>query len=345
MSRWAAVLAGGGGTRFWPLSTPTRPKQMLPLSGGAPLLVQTIGRIRDLIPPDRILVVTSRALGRATQRLLRDIPQHNLLLEPRAASTAPALAWATAVAARRDPSATVLSLHADWHVDDDASFRAVADHALLVAEAHDVLVTVGIVPSRPEVAYGYIVPGSPVDGEVRAVERFVEKPNAKEAAALIAAGALWNSGLFAWTAARFFAETRAVASEIAPHLGRLEDGDVEGFFEAVTPIAIDRSHFERSEHVVCVPGRFPWDDIGTWSALARVRPRDERGNVLVGDGYARDAHDCVVWADDGAVVIDGVCDLVVVRAHGVTLVTTRERADHLKDLLEHLPPEIRRRRE
>ncbi len=341
MSRWAAVLAGGSGTRFWPLSTSETPKQMLPLAGPDPLLVQTIRRLRGLIAPERILIITGERLAERTRRLLPELPPDNILAEPRAASTGPALAWATAVAAQEDERASVLSLHADWYVGDDEAFRAGAGEALDVAERHDVLVTVGVVPTRVDVAYGYIIPGDPLGGGARRVARFVEKPDAGRAAELIKAGALWNSGLFAWTAARFFAETDAVAKEIAPQLPALRGGDITGFFRGVTPIAVDVSHLERSRRVAVVAGKFPWDDVGTWTALARVRPRDADGNVAVGDVVAREARDCVLWSDEGPVIVDGVKNLVVVRANGVTLVTTTDRAQYLKALLEALPARLR----
>jgi mannose-1-phosphate guanylyltransferase len=341
MSRWATVLAGGSGTRFWPLSTPNRPKQFLPLSGDRPLLEEAVHRLRRLLPPERVVVVTGAGLVAQTRALLTDVPGENVLGEPQAASTAPALTWATAAVQERDPDASVLSLHADWHVGDEEAFCLAAARALEVAERHDVLVTVGIVPSRPETGYGYIEPGDELEGDARRVRRFIEKPDAARAGELIAAGALWNSGLFAWTASRFAAETEAHAPEIAPHLPRLAAGDVAGFFAAVTPIAVDVSHFERSDCVAVIPGNFPWDDVGTWGALARVREPDDGGNVTVGTAVARDSRRCVLWADDGAVVADGVTDLVIVRARGVTLVTTRERAAQLKALLEDLPAELR----
>jgi mannose-1-phosphate guanylyltransferase len=197
------------------------------------------------------------------------------------------------------------------------------------------------VPSRADVGYGYIIPGERLDGDARAIARFVEKPDAQRAAALIAEGALWNSGLFAWTARRFAAETAAHAPEIAPHLGRLEDRDVEGYFRAVKPVAVDVSHFERSRRVAVIPGKFPWDDVGTWGALGRVREKDSAGNVLIGEAITAAASNSVVWAGDGPVVLFGVKDLVVVRANGVVLVTTAERSAHLKDLLASLPPKLR----
>lgn len=343
MSRWAAILAGGSGTRFWPLSTPTVPKQFLPLATAQPLLADAVDRLAGLIPAERILVITGRAHADDTRHLLPRLDPAHILAEPRAASTAPALAWATAVAAARDPDAAVLSLHADWWVGDDAAFRATADRALTAAERHDALVTVGIVPTRPDVGYGYIERGEPLGDGVWAVARFTEKPDADRAAALVAGGALWNSGLFAWTARRFFAETAAHARELAPGMAQLRAGAVPAFFAAVTSVAVDVSHFERSTRVVVVPGTFPWDDVGTWAALARVRARDGQGNVVVGDAVVRDSSDTIVWEDQGGgLVVDGVQGLVIVRANGRVLVTTRDRASRLKDLLERLPEPVRR---
>lgn len=341
MSRWAVILAGGAGTRFWPLSTPTRPKQFLPLAGTQALLGEAMTRLDGLVAPDHVVIVTGRALVEATRRLVAPYGPVRVLAEPRAASTAPALAWATAEAAARDPDATVLSLHADWWVGDAAAFRTAADQAFAVAAGRDVLVTVGIVPTRPDVGYGYIERGAEVAPGVWAVERFTEKPDAERAAALVSRGALWNSGMFAWTARRFFAETVEHARELAPHLDRLRAGDVEGFFAAVTPVAVDVSHFERSRRVVVLPGRFAWDDVGTWGALGRVRGGDEAANVAVGPVTLHECARTVAWSDGDPVVVDGVEGLVVVRANGRVLVTTHARAARLKDLLDHLPPAVR----
>jgi mannose-1-phosphate guanylyltransferase len=341
VSRWAAVLAGGSGTRFWPLSSPSRPKQLLPLAGDVPLLVEAVRRLDGLIPPERLLVITGRALHAETRRLLAALPEQHVLAEPRAASTGPALTWATAIARAADPEAVVLSLHADWWVGDAAAFRHSAGRALDAAVRHDALVTVGVVPSRPETGYGYVERGRQLEPDVWAVARFTEKPPAERAAELIAGGALWNSGLFAWTAARFFAETTAHAPEIAPHVATLMAGDVAAFFAAVRPVAVDVALYERSTRVVLVPGAFAWDDVGTWAALARVRGVVDDGNVVVGEAWARASRGCVIWAGEGPVVVDGVQDLVVVQANGRVLVTTRERASRLKELLEALPASVR----
>lgn len=338
--RWAVLLAGGSGTRFWPLSTPQTPKQLLPLAGAGSTAEDAVERLTGLIPRERVLVVAGEALAPRLRSLL-NLPAENSLIEPRAASTAPALIWATWEAQRRDPDAEVLSLHADWAVGDAAAFRRTADVALTTARAHDRLVTVGVVPSRPETGYGYIVPGAPLDGGARTVARFSEKPDAATALDLMAAGALWNSGLFAWTARRLLSEVARHTPEVAAALPKLQAGDVAGFFRAVTPISIDVGLLERSDTVAVVTGAFAWDDVGTWQALARVRPKDPSGNVVVGWGALQESHDCIVWSEHDAVVLCGVKDLVVVQANGRILVMPTERAAQMKQLLDALPAEIR----
>lgn len=339
--RWAVVLAGGVGSRFWPLSTAARPKQLLPLAGARPLVVDSVARLAGVVPPERVLLVTSRALQQTIQAALPDVPRANVLAEPFAASTAPALAWATARARASDASATVLSVHADWTVGDPAAFRSTAAAALDLAEREGAIVTVGARATRPEIGYGYIVPGEPMGGgSARKILRFVEKPSATEAARLIASGALWNTGMFAWTAERFHEELARHTPELASALSALDRGDVEAFYRAAKPVSVDVGLFERTTAGVVVAGDFGWDDVGSWAALRRVRTADGAGNVAVGAVHTVDASGCVVWSEDGPTVLDGVADLVVVRARGIVLVTTRERAPHLKELLARLPPEL-----
>ncbi len=336
---WAVVLAGGSGLRFWPLSSPGRPKQLLPLAGAKSTAEETLDRLAGFIPPARILVVAGAIAPLLIERLSLD--PANVLVEPRAASTGPALVWASQEAARRDPNATVLSLHADWAIGDPAPFVEAARSAVSAARGHDRLITVGIVPSRPETGYGYIVPGTPLDAGAHTVARFVEKPNAGTALTLMAEGALWNSGMFAWTPKRLFAEIRAHTPEIAPHLSLLEAGDVKGFFAAVPSISIDVGVLERSDAVAVVPGPFDWDDIGTWEALARVRARDANGNVGVGPVAFPESSDCIVWSEGIPIVVGGMKDVVVVQANGRILVLNRADAADLKRVLESLPADIR----
>ena len=337
--RWAVILAGGVGSRFWPLSTATQPKQLLPLAGAEPLLADAVRRLGPLVPPERTLIVTSQALQAPTRAALPMVPAANVLAEPFAASTAPALAWATSVAQRADDGASVLSLHADWSVGDVEGFRATALKAIELAEKQDVLVTVAATPTRPETGYGYIVPGTPLAG-ARRIARFVEKPTEADAQALIAQGALWNTGLFAWKASRLMAEITAHTPELAPALPLFAKGDAVAAFKAVKPISIDVGIYERTQRGAVVEGSFLWDDVGSWAALRRVRTTDANGNVLVGEAHLVDTKNSVVWNEMGQLVVYGLEDVVVVKVRGITLVTSAAKAPELKKLLDRLPPKL-----
>jgi mannose-1-phosphate guanylyltransferase len=337
--RWAVVLSGGVGSRFWPLSSAARPKQLLPLAGDEPLLLDAVRRILPMIPAERVLIVTSAALQAATREAVPMVPPANVLAEPRAASTAPALLWATTHAARADGGASVLSMHADWTVGDPEGFRAAAERAITLAEREDVLVTVGATPTRPETGYGYVVPGAPL-GAGRRIGRFVEKPSPDAARALIAEGALWNTGLFAWTAKRLRAEVLEHTPELAPSLPHFDAGDAAGAFQALKAVSIDVGVFERTQRGGVVEGSFLWDDVGSWAALRRVRAADAAGNVVIGNAQLVDSTNSLVWSDDGTTVVYGLDDAIVVRARGLTLVTTAARAPELKKLLDRLPPAL-----
>ena len=178
MSRWAVVLAGGIGSRFWPLSTPSRPKQLLPLVSSEPLLCDAVDRLRSIVPTDRVLILTNATLVPVIAQLMPDIPPRNLIAEPRAGGTGAALTWAAQEIARREgPSAVMMSIHADWAVADADGFRRALARGADVAEQHGVLVTVGVVPTRADPGFGYIQPGQSLGDDVRRVARFVEKPD------------------------------------------------------------------------------------------------------------------------------------------------------------------------
>ena len=341
MNRWAVILAGGVGSRFWPLSTPQRPKQLLPLVDDAPLLVNTVRRLAPAIPPERMLVITNASLADSVRTLLPTLPAQNIIAEPRAAGTAPALTWAALEISRRDEdTAVMLCVHADWAIGDEDGFRATLEAAAKVAERHAALVTVGVVPVRPDPGLGYIQPGASVDG-ARRVARFVEKPDRAAADRMVRDGYLWNSGIFVWRVKDFLEEVRAHAREVADGMKSGVAGDIQRFFASVTPIAVDYAVLERSARVLVIPGDFGWDDVGTWDALHRVRARDESGNAVAGAVYAVDATGNVVHAESGNVVLYGVKDLVVVTRGALVLVTTRDRASDLKSLLERLPHSVR----
>jgi mannose-1-phosphate guanylyltransferase len=342
MTRWAVVLAGGVGSRFWPMSTPDRPKQLLPLASAEPMLADALARLAPIVPVERTLVLTNASLVDAIAKLAPALPRENLIAEPKPAGTAAALAWGAHLIAQRGARDDVMiSVHADWAIGDAEGFRAALLAAAETAAREHALVTVGIVPVRPDPGFGYIQPGEPAGPVARHVARFVEKPDRERAEAMVRDGFLWNSGIFVWRAGDFLDELAAHTPEIAPHLAAHPD-DVAGFFGAIEkPIAVDVGVMERSTRVLVLPGDFGWDDVGTWAALKRVRACDERGNAVSGIVHALDSSDNVVHAEGNAVVLYGVRDLVVVSRPGLTLVTTTERASDLKQLIDTLPPQIR----
>lgn len=339
---WAVVLAGGVGSRFWPLSTPARPKQLLSLVDERPLLVATLERMAELIPAERTLLLTNASLVEPISAALPGVSRDNIIPEPRPAGTAAALAFAAAEIERRSgPETVMICVHADWAIADEPEFRATLTRAVRIAQREHGLVTVGIVPTRPDPGFGYIEPGEAVPGSLaRRVHRFIEKPTRERAAQLCATSCLWNSGIFVWRVGDFLDEIRARTPEVAPALTAVTGGagDIDRFFAAVTPVSVDVGVLERSDRVYVVPGDFGWDDVGTWASLHRVRAADDDGNVVSGSVVVSESANNVVHAEGNAVVLFGVSDLVVVTRNGLTLVTTRERSVELKSLIESLPP-------
>ena len=337
------ILAGGIGSRFWPLSTPQRPKQLLPLVGDASLLGDTLTRLAPLVPAERTLVLTNASLVEPIARLAPELPRANLIAEPKPAGTAAALAWAAAEIARRDGDEAVMTcVHADWSIGDAPRFVNTLRRAAGVAAREHALVTVGIVPSRPDPGFGYIQCGDTLGDEVYRVARFAEKPDRSTAARMVAEGYLWNSGIFVWRVGDFLDELRAHTPEVAPAMERA-GGDLAAFFAGVRPVSVDVGLLERSDRVLVLPGDFAWDDVGTWAALRRVRAADAAGNAASGRVHALEAADNVVHAEGNAVVLYGVSGLVVVTRDGLTLVTTVDRSADLKTLIDSLPADLRDR--
>lgn len=350
MTRWAVILAGGVGSRFWPLSTPARPKQLLPLVDRDPLLVNAARRTASVAEPANTLVLTNAELQDEVARLLPGIPRENVIAEPRPSGTAAALTWAASEIVSRENAAgdggsgTMICIHADWAIRDDAMFASTLRDAASLAESTGALVTVGIVPTRPDTGYGYIEPGEPVDRGFR-VKRFIEKPDREGAKLLLASGALWNSGIFCWRAVDFLAEVRQHTPEVAAaldqHAMARGSRSKEEFFSFVKSVSVDVGVLERSANVLAVRGAFGWDDVGTWGALRRARTPDAHGNVASGPTHLLESRNNVVHAEGDTVVLYGVEDLVVVSRPGLTLVTTVEKSEDLKKLVDSLPPKIK----
>lgn len=342
---WGVILAGGVGSRFWPLSTPTSPKQLLPLVDDSPMLANSVERLLPIIPADQLLISTSTFLAEHIADTVAripgaDVPAQNLLLEPKPAGTAAALTWAALEIMRRGgPDAVMVCVHADWSIGNPEHFRDTLIQAVDLANYTSGLVTVGIVPSRPDPGFGYIEPGDPVDWpEARKVARFVEKPNRERAVAMVEEGYLWNSGIFVWRVADYLAEIDRLTPEVS---GAVSELSIDEFFDSVTPISVDVGVLERSDRVFVLPGDFGWDDVGTWASLARVRDLDPTGNARTENTFTVEAHNNVLYADQQSTIVAyGVSDLVVVVKDGLTVITTIDKSADLKTLLESLPENI-----
>ncbi len=347
----AVILAGGSGERFWPASTPERPKQLLPLLSERSMLRETVDRLDGVVPPERRFVLTSRGLLSAVARELPEIPRAHLVGEPEVKNTAPALGLAAGLLQARDPEAVLLALPADHAIGDVTAFRHAVSAAFQLAAEQPVLVLFGIVPNRPDTGYGYIERGaalSPGTIEAYRVSRFREKPDAETARRLWRDGRhYWNSGLFCGRAGAFLEEfarhlpllRKAVDSALA----RWSDDPqraLEGFYASVESTSFDVGIMQQTNRAVVLPAAdWGWDDVGSWEALSRWVEADADGNVTLGTGALEGCRDVIVYAAGGRVAVLGMRNCVVVRAGDETLVAARDRLDDLKAFVRRVTGE------
>ena len=337
------IMAGGAGTRLWPASRQDAPKPFLPLIDGKSTFALTLERIADRERFGEPLIVTSIEHKYLVESALKAAGvTASLLLEPTPRDTAAAIGIAAAAVVARDPNATMLVLAADHVIEDGAGFARVVDGALPAAEAGRIVVF-GVKPTAPSTAFGYIRPGAPIgQGEVRAVEAFVEKPDAGRAAELVANGYLWNSGIFFMRASVAMAELKAHAPEIAAAAAKAVAGagrsgnaivvDKDAF-AAAPKTSIDYAVMEKTKLAAVAPADFDWNDLGTWSAVWDESKKDADGNVALGNVTFLDATNNYVSSETDMVGVVGVSDVIVVAADGSILVTIRARAAELKELV------------
>lgn len=342
---WVTILAGGVGSRFWPVSTPARPKQLLPLASERPLIVDTLDRTVGLVEASHLRILTGTGMV-APISGATGLGSESFLVEPEAKGTAPVLAWAAWQISQKDPEAVIVSLHSDHVIRPTEAFQELLRTGAGIAVKEDRLLTVAVPPDRPETGYGYIQPGPSLDAPpgYRAYEvaRFVEKPDHQTAERYVAEGYRWNSGIFIWPASTFLREAKRHAPELTRAWSYLEDGDAEGFFASVESSTVDEAILERSDRVGSIDATFQWDDVGSWEALSRTRTTDQRGNVTHGDVHTVDASSNIILSEGGRVVALGVEDLVIVQTGGTTVIVPRSEAPHLKRYLTSLPDYVKR---
>jgi mannose-1-phosphate guanylyltransferase len=320
----AVVLAGGSGERFWPLSTPERPKQFLRIFGGESLIRQCVSRLSGLADGADVSVVTSKALVRATRDELPEIPAENVIGEPERRDTGAAVAVGVGAAAREgDP--VVGFFPSDQMVGDPKRFRAALKKAIARARKTKSVVTIGIKPTFPATGYGYVDPGT---------GRFVEKPDEAKARRYVKKGFLWNAGIFVAKASVF----RRAFAEFAPELAPLAAPDFDlatlpGAYAPLPKISFDFAVMEKLSGVQVVPGDFGWDDVGGYAAFDRYFPHDSRGNVREGPCTVVDSEGCICVARSARISLLGVKNLVVVTTPDSVIVVDKSRVSDMKRLV------------
>jgi len=332
------IMAGGIGSRFWPLSTPEYPKQFIDILGCGRTLIQlTVDRFKGVCPMDHFWVVTNAAYVDVVRQQLPEIPVSHILAEPSARNTAPCITWACWSIRNEESNANVVVTPADAVVMNVEEFRRVIGNALSYTENHNAIVTIGIKPSRPETGYGYVEADDMVQGEIRKVSAFKEKPQREVAERYLAAGNyLWNAGIFVWNIATITDAIRTYKPNIASDMDRIfETGDVQNLFPQCEKISIDFAVMEPAAadgKVFTHPADFGWSDLGNWASLYDKLNKDIAGNGAVGNVKLFDCSNCVVHAEDAdRVVLQGLNEYIVSLKSGRLLVCKRSEEQRIKE--------------
>ena len=350
---YALILAGGSGTRFWPLSRNARPKQLLDLFGSGTLLEQTIRRLEGLVPLENILILTNALQVDAVRENASMLPAGNIFAEPAKRDTAPAVALGIGLVAARDPDAVMMVLPSDHLIQDADAFRATLGAALDSAAATDGLVTIGIQPTSPSPSYGYnergdpaAIPGLSPDFPAFEVKRFREKPSPELAEQFLRQGGFsWNAGMFVWSIGTVTRQLASHAPELASFIERLRQSPdihatIESEFPGLPARSIDYALMEKADRVLNIEAAFDWDDVGSWISIAKFFPgygSENRSNQALSE---IGCHNNIIFNSRprSHVALLGVEDLIVVQTEDALLVANRHQADAIKNLSPLLPP-------
>ena len=348
MNTWLVVLAGGSGTRFWPLSRQSNPKQLLKVVNNDSLLSLTVRRFNGWIPPERVLIVTTEMLAPSVAKDLASFKGVNILAEPEARNTAPCIVMAMEWLRSRDPEAVAVVVPADHWITEEEEYREVMKRAVAYATTAKVLCTIGIQPTRPETGFGYIRGGASVSDGVLTVERFVEKPSKEVAETMVQSPEyLWNAGMFVWDLETFFSELEKNAGDqmaaFSNYRSALRSNPKEAKevlhrdYKKAPAISIDYALLEKTKKVVVVPGSsFAWNDLGSFVALEEVYPKCEGGVARAAQVLSIDSLANVIDCPGKTVALLGVTDMIIVDAGDVLLVAAKERAQDVKKFVERL---------
>lgn len=343
METHIVIMAGGIGSRFWPMSTPECPKQFIDVTGCGKSLVQlTVERFQGLCIPDNIWIVTSDKYKETVRKQLPSVPPHHILTEPVARNTAPCITYACWKIKKHHPDANIVVTPADALVINTDEFRRVIAKALLMTDQSKAIVTIGIRPCRPETGYGYIAAGEEVDQDIRKVDEFKEKPDLKTARHYVDAGNyFWNAGIFVWNVKTIEEAIRRYAPGIAEVFDRIypefyterEKETIEELFPACESISIDYAVMEKAERIYVLPAEFGWSDLGSWGSLHSLLPKDERNNAVVGENVRMyECNNCIVHTPHlKQVVIQGLDGYIIAEKEGTLLICRLAEEQRIKE--------------
>lgn len=340
------IMAGGIGSRFWPISTKKCPKQFIDiLNSGKTLIQETVERFKDICPIENVWVVTSEQYAEITRKQLPDIPEKNILLEPCQRNTAPCIAYATWRIMKENPNANIIVTPSDHYVADKDKFKKVISTALDFVAYNDVITTIGITPSRPDTGYGYIEAEPNPDKEIIKVLSFKEKPNLETAKEYISqSNYMWNSGIFVWNVktissaiTRFEPKIAEIFEGIKEYLGTdAEHIYINEHFPNCRNISIDYAVLERADNVFVCPANFGWNDLGTWGSLYDFIEHDDNGNAKVESNIIMEkTTDCIVHTlNEKKVVLIGVKNCIIAEHNGYLLICDKENEHLIKQFSE-----------
>lgn len=345
----ALIMAGGKGTRFWPLSTEKKPKQFLNLIGDKTMIQMTVDRIRPIIPIERIFVCTGDSYVDLVKSQLPDIPEKNIIVEPEGRNTAPCIALSAMIIKKYYNDATMVVLPSDHLIKNEDSFRNILlDGEKYLKENDKAILTLGMTPNRPETGYGYIKFSKDKtyinNNEVIKVDKFVEKPNLEKALEYLADGSyLWNGGMFIWTVNNILDQIEEFIPKTYNALKNIEQinvNELQGYinenYGKTDSISVDYAILEKSNEIYVIPSDFGWDDVGSWEALDRYREKDDNGNIFIGKINSIDSNNNLIISKNHNVIIHGLNDIYIIENDGNIIVGKKEEVSKIKSLKECL---------